>query len=203
MSRERNFFPMMVRLQGRKCLVVGAGKIGADKVAGLLAHGARIVVISPRAVPEIRDLARKGKVQWRRRVFTPEDVQDAFLVVSATNSVAVNEAVFRACRAYSVLCNAVDDPARCDFFYPAIVHRGPLQIAISTNGRSPALAARLRQELEKQFGPEWGDWVEHVGEARRQVFKRKISSVQRRKKLLQMASPKAFLSFKQARSRKK
>ena len=203
MSRERNFFPMMIRLEGRTCLVVGAGKIAFDKIAGLLTYGARVTAVSPRAIPQIQDLARNGKIEWQRRVFTPEDVQNAFLVVSATNSVAVNKAVFRACRAHGVLCNAVDDPARCDFFYPAIVRRGPLQIAISTNGRSPALASRLRKELEQQFGPEWGDWVEHIGEARRQVFKRKISPVERRKKLLQMASLQALRAFKQARSRRK
>jgi precorrin-2 dehydrogenase/sirohydrochlorin ferrochelatase len=185
----------MVRLAGRRCLVVGAGKIAADKVAGLLIHGAQVEVVSPRAVQRIQKLVRKGEILWRRRKFSPRDVDGAFLVVAATNSSVTNQAVFRACKARGVLCNAVDDPPHCDFFYPAVVRRGPLQIAISTNGESPALAARLRRELEKQFGPEWSDWVKHVGKLRREILDKSMSAKARRKRLLQMASPSEFQEF--------
>ncbi|MBV9183341.1 MAG: hypothetical protein JO356_18720, partial [Acidobacteria bacterium] len=92
-------------------------------------------------------------------------------------------------------CNAVDDPEHCDFFYPAVVRRGPLQIAISTNGSSPALAARLRRELERQFGPEWGIWVSRVGEMRRELLEKHLSPKVRRRRLLEMASPQAFTDF--------
>jgi precorrin-2 dehydrogenase/sirohydrochlorin ferrochelatase len=186
---------MMVRLQGRKCLVVGAGKIAADKIAGLLRYGAEVSVVSPKAVPRIQKQARAGVLSWRQREFSPRDVQGAFLVVAATSSVRVNEAVFRACSARGVLCNAVDDPERCDFYYPAVVRRGPLQIAISTNGQSPALAARLRRELEEQFGPEWSAWVDHVGRTRRIILGRKLTPTVRRRRLLDMASPEAFREF--------
>ena len=101
---------------------------------------------------------------WEQRRFEESDVENCFLVVSATNDVEVNEAVYRQAEARGVLCNAVDDPDRCDFFYPAVVRRGPLQIAISTAGYSPALAQRLRRELEDQFGPEYSGWVEQLGE---------------------------------------
>lgn len=196
MSNAPNFFSMMVRLEGRRCLVVGAGKIAADKVAGLLSHGAQVEVVSPRAVQRIRELVRKGEIVWRRRKFSPRDVDGAFLAVAATNSSRINQAVFRACTARGVLCNAVDDPAHCDFFYPAVVRRGPLQIAISTNGQSPALAGRLRRELEKQFGPEWSDWVKQVGKLRQEILeKKKMSAKARRKRLLQMASPGEFQEF--------
>lgn len=186
---------MLVRLTGRKCLVVGAGKIAADKVAGLLIHGARVEVVSPRAVRRIQELERKGKIVWRHRKFTSGDLDGAFLVVAATNSSTINQAVFRACKVRDVLCNAVDDPLHCDFFYPAVVRRGPLQIAISTNGQSPALAARLRRELEEQFGPEWSDWVEHVGKLRREILEKRMSAKARRERLLAMASPDEFQEF--------
>ena len=186
---------MLVRLTGRRCLVVGAGKIAADKVAGLLVHGARVEVVSPRAVRRIQELEREGQIVWRHRKFSPRDLGGAFLVVAATNSSMINQAVFRACQARSVLCNAVDDPSHCDFFYPAVVRRGPLQIAISTNGQSPALAARLRRELEEQFGPEWSDWVEHVGELRREILNKRMSAKARRERLLAMASPDQFQEF--------
>lgn len=201
MREHRPFFPMLVRLEGRPCLVVGAGKIAKDKIKGLLAHGARITVVSPHAVASIQKQARAGSITWAKRVFRPSDVDGVLLVVSATNSTQVNEAVFRACRKRRVLCNAVDDPERCDFYYPAVVRRGPLQIAISTNGQSPALASRLRKELEQQFGSEWGDWVEHLGKTRRKVLIEKLPLKERRKKLLDMTTAEAFRAFAGRRSK--
>ena len=189
------FFPLMLDLDGKKCLVVGAGKIASGKIDGLLNYGAKIAVVSPRAVAEIQAKARAGVLIWHRRVFSPRDVKGVFLVIAATNSSEVNGAVFRACRAQRVLCNSVDDPEHCDFFYPAVVRRGQLQIAISTNGNLPALAARLRKEIEEQFGPEWNDWVEHVGKLRREIRGQEIPPEERRERLLRLASPEAFRSF--------
>ena len=191
----------MLRLEGRKCVVIGAGKIAAEKIAGLLFHGAKVVVVSPRAVSRIEKQASEGVITWRKRKFSSADVNRAFLVIAATDSDTVNEAVFRACRARGVLCNAVDQPERCDFFYPAVVRRGALQIAISTNGRSPALAARLRRELEKQFGPEWGEWVEHVGNLRRNLLAEKLPPQARRERLLKMGTKDAFRKFLNTRGR--
>jgi precorrin-2 dehydrogenase/sirohydrochlorin ferrochelatase len=189
------FFPLMLDLDGKNCLVVGAGKIAAGKINGLLSYGAKIVVVSPRAVPGIQAKARAGVLIWRRRAFAAQDVKGAFLVIAATNSSEVNGAVFRACRTQRVLCNSVDDPEHCDFFYPAVVRRGQLQIAISTNGNLPALAARLRREIEEQFGPEWSGWVQHAGKLRREIRGQQISPGKRRERLLQLASPEAFQSF--------
>jgi precorrin-2 dehydrogenase/sirohydrochlorin ferrochelatase len=193
--RNDAFFPMLVNLAGRKCLVVGAGTIAAAKIKGLLLCGADVVVVSPRAVQAIQRLARAGRLAWRRRAFSRRDVQGKFLAVAATNSSKVNEAVFRACVAQGVLCNSVDDPEHCDFIYPAVARRGPLQIAISTGGRSPALAARLRREMEPQFGPEWSAWVEHLGRRREELLREKMPVKSRRRRLQQMASPKAFRDF--------
>ncbi len=189
-------FPIMVRLQGRKCLVVGAGRVAAAKAAGLLGRGAQVVVVAPRAVEWIRARERAGKLAWHPRAFSARDLRGAFLVVAATDVPATNHAVFRACQSRGVLCNVVDDPEHCDFFYPAVVRRGPLQIAISTNGRSPALAARLRRELEKQFGPEWGAFVEHVGTLRRQIQHGEMPLAEKRNRLAELAEHKTFLNFR-------
>lgn len=194
-SADLAFFPIMLRLRDRKCLVVGAGEVAAAKIRGLLHHGAQVVVVSPRAVRHIQQQARKGSIIWRRRAFSARDVNGAFLVIAATNRSPINKAVFRACRKRGVLCNAVDDPEHCDFFYPAVVRRGPLQIAISTNGSSPALAARLRRELDRQFGSEWSVWVRQVGRMRRELLEKEMASKTRRRRLLQMASPQAFGAF--------
>ena len=203
MDRSLPFFPLLLNISRRKCLVVGAGKVAAGKIDGLLKHGAKIVVIAPRAVRSVRKQARNGLLTLHSRNFSPSDVKGAFLVVAATNSSEVNGGIFRACRAQNVLCNAVDDPENCDFFYPAVVRRGLLQIAISTNGQSPGLAARLRKELEELFGPEWSLWVEHTGKLRRKILGQKLSLEERRQRLLKLTSPGAFHSFVRKRIKQK
>jgi precorrin-2 dehydrogenase len=192
---DASLFPILLKLKAKKCVVVGAGKIAAGKAAGLLTSGAQVVVIGPRAVDWIQSQARDGKLIWQRRRFTAADVEQAFLVIAATNSNATNEAVFRACADRGVLCNVVDVPDRCDFFYPAVVRRGPLQIAISTDGRSPALARRLRIELERQFGVEYGAWVEQVGQMRQKLRRRNLPAAKRRRLLDQIASRDSFERF--------
>jgi len=189
------FFPMMVKLEGRKCVVVGAGAVAEEKIAGLLPHLPRITVVSPEATEKIQEQSRAGTLAWKQRRFVAKDVSGALLAIAATDSPAVNAAVFRACTARGVLCNSVDDPPNCDFFYPAVVRRGALQIAISTNGRSPALASRLRRELEEQFGPEWADWIEHIGDMRSQILSEPMPPAQRLERLLDAASPRAFRKF--------
>jgi precorrin-2 dehydrogenase/sirohydrochlorin ferrochelatase len=186
---------MMVKLEGRKCLVVGGGKVAEEKIAGLLPHLPWVTVVSPLATKRIQKQARAGILTWKQRRFRSSDVAGSLLAIAATDSAAVNAAVFRACTARGVLCNSVDDPPNCDFFYPAVVRRGALQIAISTSGRSPSLASRLRRELEEQYGPEWADWVEHIGNTRNQILSDRMPSAKRRERLLDVASPRAFREF--------
>jgi precorrin-2 dehydrogenase / sirohydrochlorin ferrochelatase len=201
-ATDVTFFPMMVKLEGRECVVIGAGAVAEEKIAGLLPHLARVTVVSPQATKKIQTQAQAGTLTWKQRRFAAKDIAGAFLAIAATDSPAVNAAVFRACTARGVLCNSVDDPPNCDFFYPAIVRRGALQIAISTNGRSPALASRLRRELEQQFGPEWTGWVEYIANERNQILSEQISYAERRERLLEIASPKAFREFlRKTRSR--
>src|SRR5229473_7452560 len=161
-----SLFPMFVKLQGRLVVVVGGGKIAEGKISGLLAAGARVRVISPGITPAFAEWVRERKIEWLPKVFAPGDLLCAYLVIAATSAPGVNDAVFREAEACGILCNAVDDVEHCHFYYGAVVQRGDLQIAISTNGKSPALAQRRRQEHEAQFGPEYELWLAWLGAAR-------------------------------------
>jgi precorrin-2 dehydrogenase / sirohydrochlorin ferrochelatase len=189
-------FPIFMKLRGRRCLVVGAGTVAEPKITSLLEADATVKVVAPQATEQVKSWARESRIQWEQRPFRESDIEDCFLVVSATNSVQVNETVYREAEAHGVLCNAVDDPDRCDFYYPAVVRRGPFQIAISTAGYSPALAQRLRRELEEQFGPEYSGWVEQLGRERTQLRDdRAISAEECRQLLHVQASASAYRKF--------
>jgi precorrin-2 dehydrogenase/sirohydrochlorin ferrochelatase len=175
-----SLFPMFLKLEGRRCLVVGAGKIGEPKIGGLLETGARIRVVSLDASPAVREWAHAGKLELELRAFTDDDLAGAFLAIVATNSRTLNERVYHAAQRRGVLCNVVDVPDLCDFFYPAVVRRGDLQIAVSTNGQSPSLAQKIRQQLEKQFGPGYAAWVAELGETRKLIL---ASDLDRERKL--------------------
>ena len=174
-------FPMFVHLAGHHCVVVGAGKVAEAKIASLLCAGASVTVIAPSARHRVVALARNRRIVWLARSFRPRDLRRAFLVVAATSSARVHESVRRAAARFGVLCNVADDPERCDFYYPAIVRRGPLQIAISTSGESPALAQQIRHKLERQFGRRWTHAVSELGKKRRDSLQRDGSPVRRRK----------------------
>lgn len=189
---EANMFPMFLKLEGRRCLVVGAGTIAEGKIRGLLDAGASVQVVAPKAVWQIQKWAWEGVLSFKPRCFEASDLDQVSLVVAATSSRRANSRVFKEARLRNVLCNAVDDPDNCDFYYPAVVNRGDLQIAISTNGRSPALAQRLRHELEEQFGPEYESWVAELGREREQLTAQMPNGERRRKLLHQLASRDAF-----------
>jgi precorrin-2 dehydrogenase / sirohydrochlorin ferrochelatase len=165
-----SLFPMFLKLKGRKVLVVGAGKVGEPKIAGLLDTGASIRVVTVAATPAVHEWAIAGKIELILRPFVPGDLDGAFLAVVATSIPELNRRVYGEAEARGILCNAVDVPDLCDFFYPAVVRRGDLQIAISTAGQSPSLAQRLRQQLEKQFGATYATWVAELGETRKLVL---------------------------------
>ena len=187
-------FPIFLKLDGRRCLVVGAGKVAEGKIRGLIEARASIEVVAPEAVWQLKKWAWEGVIGWKARVFQPSDLDQVSLVIAATSVPEVNREVFKQARLRNVLCNAVDDPENCDFYYPAVVNRGDLQIAISTGGRSPALAQRLRQELEEQFGAEYESWVAELGKAREELTAQ-VLDVEARKKLLhEIASREAFIN---------
>jgi precorrin-2 dehydrogenase/sirohydrochlorin ferrochelatase len=138
---------------------------------------------------------RDRKIDWLPKVFEPGDLVGAYLAIAATSAPGVNDAVFQESEAQGILCNAVDDIEHCHFYYGAVVQRGDLQVAISTNGKSPALAQRLRQELEGQFGPEYEVWLEWLGAAR-EVIRGSAADPEANKKILhQLASRPAFEQF--------
>jgi precorrin-2 dehydrogenase/sirohydrochlorin ferrochelatase len=185
-------FPMFLKLEGRSCLVVGAGSVGAPKIESLLETGACVRVVAPRVNFAVGEWAGSGAISWEAREFVVSDLDGVFLVIAATSSREVNDLIFREARRRNMLCNVVDDPEHCDFYYPAVVRRGNLQIAVSTNGLSPALAQRIRRELEEQFGPEYDEWLEQLGQIRRQLFASAIHPEERRRLLHRMASREAF-----------
>ncbi len=164
-----NLFPMFLKLAARPCVVVGAGPIAESKIESLLLAEASVTVIAPEALPRIQDWAAAGDIAWKQRAYAPGDLAGAFLVVAGTATAEVNRAVFVEASAAGVLCNAVDDPPFCDFYFPSVVKRGDLQIAISTAGDSPALAQRLRKEINAQLPLDTGEWLMELGRLRREV----------------------------------
>ncbi len=186
-----NLFPMFLKLSGRQVLVVGAGKVGEPKIGGLLETGARIRVIALEASPAVLHWAREAKIELELRAYTPADLEGAFLAVVATSSRSLNEQIYEEAQKRSVLCNVVDVPDLCDFFYPAVVRRGDLQIAVSTSGQSPSLAQKIRQQLEKQFGPGYATWVAELGETRRLILASNLDKERKLDLLHSLASRQA------------
>jgi precorrin-2 dehydrogenase / sirohydrochlorin ferrochelatase len=189
-----NLFPMFLKLEGRRCVVVGAGKVGEPKIRGLLDTGADVHAVAIEAGEATHELAKEGKIRLSTRPFVPSDLDGVFLAVVATSSHALNEAIYREAQRRGVLCNVVDDPPRCDFFYPSVVRRGALQIAISTSGQSPSLAKKLRQQLERQFGPGYARWIEELGETRRRILASDLPPERKQELLHSLASQQAFES---------
>ena len=187
-----SLFPMFTKLEGRRCLVVGAGKVGEPKIGGLIDTGASIHVVALEASETVRQWAREGKIVLELRKFADQDLEGVFLAVVATASRALNSSVYLEARRRGVLCNVVDVPEYCDFYYPAVVRRGDLQLAISTNGQSPSLSQKLRQQLERQFGPGYAQWVAELGETRRLVLASDLDPQRKRDLLLSLASREAL-----------
>ena len=187
-----SLFPMFLKLAGKHCLVVGAGKVGEPKIGGLIDTGARIHVVAIEASNTVREWASAGKIQLEVRAFSERDLDGKFLAVVATASNKLNELIFREANRRGVLCNVVDVPDYCDFFYPAVVRRGDLQIAISTAGKSPSLAQKLRQQLERQFGPGYAEWLEQLGETRQFILASDLDKERQLELLHSLASKEAF-----------
>ena len=160
------YFPLFLDVAGHRCLVVGGGPIGERKARSLLECGARVVIVSPALTPPLVSLVEAGRVEHRARPFQREDVVGCRLVIAATGRPAVDRRVAEAARRRRVLVNAVDRPAWCDVILPSVLRRGELQIAVSTGGRSPALARDIRRRLEPLFGEELAALVERAGRER-------------------------------------
>ena len=173
-----------LRLERRRCVVVGGGPVGLEKVEGLLACDAAVTLVSPEAVPELERYAREGSIAWERREYRPEDLDDAFLVIAATSITDLNVRVFEDAEARTMLVNVVDVPDLCNFILPAIVRQGPLAIAISTAGGSPALAKRMKREIAEAFGEPYARLAVILNDAR-QWAKATLPTYQDRKEFFE------------------
>src|SRR5437660_3681055 len=156
-----------LRLSARPCLVVGGGEVGLEKVEGLLACDADVTLVAPEAVSELQELAAEGSIRWERRAFEPGDLDGRFLVIAATADTDVNISVYEEAERRAMLVNVVDVPPLCNFILPAIVRTGPLAIAISTAGASPALAKRMKREIAETYGQPYARLAILLNEARR------------------------------------
>jgi siroheme synthase-like protein len=166
-SPSLNFrYPVFLKVERKRCLVVGEGPELPSKIATLVARGAEVVYVNPAAVESIANLAREGKLVWHKRYFDPADLDSCFLVLSDRED---NAEIFKLAEARGVLCNAADDPEHCRFTFGSVLSRGPLTVGISTDGAAPALAVRLRQRLECEIGEEYAAFTEMLGELRSEI----------------------------------
>jgi siroheme synthase-like protein len=164
---ETTFYMACLNLIGRRCVVIGGGPVGLEKVEGLLVCDADVTVVAPEAVDAVRDLAAEGSIAWEQREYAgPSDLAGAFIVIAATSNTALNTRVFEDAEARAMLVNVVDVPHLCNFILPAILRTGPLAIAISTAGASPALAKRMRAEIQGAFGGEYARLAEILNDYR-------------------------------------
>jgi siroheme synthase-like protein len=163
---ETPFYIACLRLKGRRCLVVGGGDVGLEKVEGLLACDATVTLVAPDAHPALQELAHEGSLAWERREFRDADLDGCLIAIAATSNTDVNIAVFEGAERRAMLVNVVDVPPLCNFILPAIVRTGPLAVAISTAGASPALAKRMKREISDLFGEPYAQLAVMLNDAR-------------------------------------
>ena len=163
-------YPVFLKLNGRKAVVIGAGPVAERKIGPLLDSGARISVVAPVATEGIKKLAANGKIRWNQRIFREEDLDGCMIVIAATDSTRVNASVYARAARRGQLINSVDDPENCNFYVPAIVNRHPLLVAVSTSGRAPFFAKLFRRFIEKKLYQGVGSDIEDLGRIRASVL---------------------------------
>ena len=169
------YYPVFLNLTGKRCVIIGGGTIAEGKISKLKETGAQVTIISPDATPAIQKLAKKGVVEWTAREYRPGDLEGAFLGIAATDKRQVNQQIFQEATELGVVLNVVDDPELCAFIAPSIVQRGPVTVAISTGGTSPALARKLRESLADAPALEWADLAHVLSKARKEIKKRGVA----------------------------
>lgn len=160
------YYPVYIQLREQPCVVIGGGKIAEGKVEGLLAVQANVTVIAPELTPHLQELVEAQQITYLARTYQPGDLTGAFLVICATDQTAINHQVWQEATANRQLVNVVDDTPRCNFIAPSILRKGDLTIAISTSGKAPALAVRLKERFQRELGPEYERFLELAGELR-------------------------------------
>ncbi len=156
------YYPVYLDLRERLCVVVGGGQVAERKALSLLEAGADVLIVSPSLTPKLRELSASGKINQRAKQFEESDLHGAYLVIAATNSTDLNAGIGRLCKKSSILVNVAAPPEESSFIVPSVVDRGELLIAISSGGTSPALAKKIRQELEAAYGPEYETFLEKM-----------------------------------------
>lgn len=169
-TAEMRYYPVNLDIQGRPCLVVGGGRVGARKVKTLLQCGAVVTVVSPEVTPGLATLAASGTIVLEQRPYRSADVEGNFLVIGATDDEILNRQIHADAERLHLLCNIADRPAICNFTLPAIIRRGDFVMAVSTAGKSPAFAKHIRERLESEFGPEYGTLLDLMGAIRTRLL---------------------------------
>jgi len=169
------YYPILLNILGKKCLVLGGGNVALRKVQALLEQGANVEIVSPNFCPELNKLAEEGTIQAIHRDYKPEDLKDTFIAIAATDDAKTNENMVAQARRLGILVNVVDDPNNSDFIVPSSFRRGDIIIAVSTSGRSPALARKIRSELEKSFQAEYAQLALVADEVRSELKQQGIT----------------------------
>lgn len=167
------YYPIFLDIKNRPCLVVGGGAVGLRKARMLLKCGAKVTVIAPEAERKLQDLAAAGTIEWQKKPYQSADLAGIFMVIGATDDEPLNLQIKQDADRAGILCNIADRPEACHFILPAVVERGALVIAISTSGKSPAFAKRIRKDLETLFGPEYAESLKLMGAIRRRLLGKK------------------------------
>lgn len=178
-------YPIFLNLEDKKCLVVGGGEVAERKVKGLLESKADVTVISPDISEYTANLAEERRIIYKKRAYKKGDLKSFFLVIGATDSAEINELISIEAKESGILCNIVDSPEFCNFFVPSVVSSGDLKIAVSTNGKSPALAKKIRKELENIYGSEYALFLNYLGKLREKLLKMKNINDKKRKEIFE------------------
>lgn len=189
-------YPIFLELGGRRVVLVGGGSVAVRKARALLDAGARLVVVAEKASDALTDLGTQNRIELIRAKYSKPYITGAVLVIAATDNVKVNEQIYADCQALEILCNVVDDPRLCDFFVPAVVRRGDLQITVGTEGYCPAYAGHLRKKLETMFTAEHGQFLAELEIARSQIIKEITTGADRKSLLGELADDASFDYFK-------
>jgi len=168
------YYPVFLNVKGKKCIVVGGGEVALRKTEVLLEHGAKVEVVSPELCPELAELGQSGEINTVSREYKAGDLKNAFVAIAATDNGEINRRVVAEARKMAVLVNVVDDAENSDFIAPSYLRRGDVAIAISTSGKSPALARKIRSRLEEELGDEYALLADLIGEVRVEVRKQKV-----------------------------
>jgi len=192
-----SFCPLNIDLKGRKGLVIGGGSVAERKVKTLQAYGADLTVVSPELNSPLKELTETGEVSYIKDIYRPVYLQDMFLVICATSDEEVNRLAADHCIERGILVNSVSEPDRCTFFFPALLKKGPLTVAVSTAGSSPALSRRIKEQLDSYFGSEYEEYLSYLGEVRPRIIAQVTDKAARREIFEYLAGDEFFSTFKE------